>query len=40
MDIKEAQLALVQVNIEPDAVPRRDREDAVELPLRVAVDLQ
>ena len=41
LDIEEAHLArLVQVNVEPDAVPRRDREDAVELPLRVAVNLQ
>ena len=31
---------LVQVNIEPNAVPRRDRKDTVELPLRVTVNLQ
>src|ERR1700730_7511564 len=41
LDVEEAHLALVwHANIEPDAVPRRDREDAVELPFRVAVDLQ
>ena len=28
------------MNVEPDAVPRCDREDTVELPLRVAVNLQ
>ncbi len=30
----------MQVDVEPDPVPCRDREDAVELPLRVAIDLQ
>jgi hypothetical protein len=28
------------MNVEPNAAPRRDREDTVELPLRVAVNLQ
>src|SRR5690349_2941333 len=41
LDIEQAHLAqLVQVNVEPNAVPRRDREDTVELSFRVAVDLQ
>jgi hypothetical protein len=41
LDIEEAHLArLVQMNVEPNAAPRRDREDTVELPLRVAVNLQ
>ena len=41
LDIEEAHLArLVQVDVEPDPMPCRDREDAVELPFGVAVDLQ
>ena len=41
LDIEEAHLArLVQVDVEPDTVPCRDRENAVELPFGVAVDLQ
>src|SRR5207247_10469483 len=41
LDIEQAHLArFVQVDVKPDAVPRRDREDAVELPFRVAVNLQ
>src|ERR1700730_5924604 len=41
LDIEEAHLArLLQMNVEPNAAPRSDREDAVELPLRVAVNLQ
>ena len=41
LDIEEAHLArLVQVDVEPDSVPRRDREDAVELSLGIAIDFQ
>src|SRR6202008_5052669 len=41
LDVEQAHLTrLVQVNVEPNAVPRRDREDTVELPLRVTVNLQ
>ena len=40
LDIEEAHLArLVQVYVEPDAMPDGDLEDAVELTLRVAIDL-
>src|SRR5271169_5450716 len=40
LDIEEAHLAgLVQVDVEPDTVPRGDRKDAVELPLGIAIDL-
>ena len=41
LDIEEAHLArLVQVDVEPDTMPCGDRKDAVELPLRVAIDFQ
>src|SRR5580704_10746263 len=41
MDIEQPHFArLVQMDIEPDAMPRSDGKDAVELPLRVAVDFQ
>jgi hypothetical protein len=41
LDIEKAHLArLVQVDVEPDSVPRRDREDAVELSLGIAIDFQ
>jgi hypothetical protein len=39
VDVEKAHLArFVQVDVEPDAVSLRDREDAVELALWVAVD--
>jgi hypothetical protein len=41
LDIEQPHLArLVQVDVEPDAMVRGDREDAVELALRIAIDLQ
>ena len=41
MDIEEAHLArLVQVDVQPDAVPCRDPEDAVQLALGIAIDFQ
>src|SRR4029077_7106026 len=41
LDIEEAHLAgLVQMDVESDAVPCRYREDAVELPLGIAIDFQ
>ena len=41
LDIEEAHLArLVQVDVEPGPVPRRHREDAVQLALGIAIDFQ
>lgn len=41
LDVEQAHLArLVQVDVEPDAAPHRDREDAIELALGVAVDFK
>ena len=41
LDIEEAHLArLVQVDVEPDTMPFGDGEDAVELTLGIAIDLQ
>jgi hypothetical protein len=41
LDIEEAHLArLVQVDVEPDTMPRGDGEDTVELALGIAIDLQ